>query len=184
MVKTNKRIKMISAMIVGVVFILAVLLALIISGVTRMKKTELTFSTDHMEVLYDGTPVTNHRWHLISGEVAQGHQLSVTVTGEQTEVGRSPNTVEIVITDQSGVDVTGDYKIHYALGTLKVNPREITITSASAEKVYDGIALTAPEFEITSNYERALVMGHTAEVKLEGIISPPVMITSFLRSTR
>ena len=162
---------MIAAMVVGVIFILAILLALILTGVTQLKQTELIFSTGSMEAVYDGTPLTNHTWHLVAGQVKKGHQLSATVTGERTNVGESHNTIDIQILDEAGADVTGDYRISYKLGTLKVNPRVITVTSEAAEKIHDGMPLQNPKYTITSEYSRALVLDHTANVDIIGKIS-------------
>ena len=47
-----------------------------------------------------------------------------------------------VVLDAQGNDVTSQFKIDYVPGALEVNPRQVVLTSASAEKPYDGTPLT------------------------------------------
>ena len=73
----------------------------------------------------------------------------------------------MVITDESGNDVTYMYKINGIYGILKVLPREITITAASAEVSYGSVA-QIDGYTITSAYESALADGQTETVTVEG----------------
>ena len=65
----------------------------------------------------------------------------VTATGSQTAVGSSENTYTI----EWGTAKAENYTVSESLGTLTVtaNDTAVTLTAASAEKVYDGTALTA-----------------------------------------
>ena len=74
------------------------------------------------EKVYDGTPLTEDRFDLIGGTLAEGDSLvRVTVEGFQTRVGRSDNVItDVRISDREGNDVTGCYAIETIAGTLKV----------------------------------------------------------------
>ena len=76
---------------------------------------------------------------------------SVSVVGEQTEVGSSDNVPSsAVIRNANGEEVTDCYDINYVNGTLTVLPlNTIEITAASDEKVYDGTELTNAGYELT-----------------------------------
>jgi hypothetical protein len=50
---------------------------------------------------------------------------------------------ELIIKDGTGNNVTGKLNITYKNGKIIVNPASYTIETYSAEKVYDGSALTA-----------------------------------------
>ena len=52
------------------------------------------------------------------------------------------------IVNADGLDVTKELKIKYVDDVIRVNPRSITVTSASATKQYDGTPLTANSFVI------------------------------------
>ena len=87
-------------------------------------QSEIYIETGSAEKVYDGEELILDEWGLKSGyKLADGHILAVVCVGSQTEVGDSPNHVnkfQTKIFDASGNDVTKNYKIDYALGTLKV----------------------------------------------------------------
>ena len=96
---------------------------------------------------YDGMALTNNTYTHI-GNLLSGDYLDVTVTGSQTDAGSSKNEVTQVKimrgTGATAVDVTGSYVIGAPIdGTLTVNKIAVTVTTGSASKVYDSIALTA-----------------------------------------
>ncbi len=161
--KRTKLLNLISSMLMGVVFMIAILLVMVLSGAISIQRTELVFSTASSSAVYDGKPLTNHKWELISGELKAGHRVNVTFTGKQTDVGESENSIKVKILDAADADVTGDYIINYNLGKLKVSPRTVTVTSASASKLYDGTPLMNPEYEISQ-----IIPGHKAVVLVIG----------------
>ncbi|MBQ8448835.1 MAG: transglutaminase domain-containing protein [Clostridia bacterium] len=161
--KRTKLLNIISSMLIGVIFMIVMLLVMVISGVITVKRTQLLFSTESATAVYDGKPLTNHTWHLESGELKAGHKISVVFTGEQTSAGESDNTIQVQIFDAANADVTGDYSISYRLGSLKVTPRTLSVKSEGATKAYDGTMLTNSKYEVNS-----LVPGHTALVVVTG----------------
>lgn len=81
----------------------------------------LVFESDSDVKSYDGTPLVNRNWTLVSGELKSGHSANVTVTGSQTAVGSSDNTFTVKIVNNSGDDVTDKYEdIICKFGTLTV----------------------------------------------------------------
>ena len=145
----------------------------VIAGTLSVKHRAITLTADSAEKDFDGTPLTKESFTVTSGTLVTGHEATATVTGSQTAVGSSPNkigaaSVKIMDGDK---DVTAQYSILLAEGTLTVkgpdSPIALTITMKSAEKAYDGKALTSKEYEITSG---ALAEGDTlvmGEVKGE-----------------
>ena len=121
-------------MLVGVIFMIAMIAVMIFSGAVSLQRTEITFSTESASAVYDGKPLTNHKWKLSAGELKKGHRAQVTVTGSQTAPGESENSLQVKILDAAGADVTSDYTINYSFGKLKVTPRALTVTSKGAEK--------------------------------------------------
>ena len=123
-----------------------------ISGTLEVTKKPITITAVSAEKVYDGTALTEAGYTstgLADGDVFDG----MTVTGSQTKVGESdnvPSAAKIVRPTEDGdvVDVNDNYTITYANGTLKVTQRELTVTAASAEKVYDGTALTKESYTV------------------------------------
>ena len=97
-----------------------------------------------------------------------GFTVSATVSGSQTDAGSSANTItSYTIYDASGNDVTDQFpEVTLQSGTLTVDPAEVTITTGSAEKEYDGTPLTSSEASISG-----LVDGETATVEAIGSIT-------------
>lgn len=166
----SKLINLLCAIVIGLVLTIGTLIALFAGGVLGGSRPTLSFSTYSATALYDGTPLTNHGWDLMSGAVDSGHEISVSFTGSQTNVGESDNVMTVTVTDELGTDVTEDYKIKYTYGKLRVNPRSITVTSLGASKNYDGMPLSYDRYTITST-DKGLVTGHRAEVKITGSIT-------------
>jgi len=161
--KRTRLLNIVCSMLVGVIFMIAMLLVMVLSGAVSIQRTDLVFSTGSASAMYDGKPLTNHRWDLEFGALKPGHEAVVEVTGEQTSAGESSNTIKVQIIDAVGADVTGDYNISYNLGRLEVKPKPVSVTSYDATKVYDGSALTNSKYDISG-----LVSGHSANVVITG----------------
>ena len=78
--------------------------------------------------------------------LAEGDRIeSVEISGSEVNAGEYtgklvPSNAKII--NAAGEDVTGSYEIEYKPGTLTINKRAVTLTSASDSKVYDGTPLT------------------------------------------
>ena len=119
---------------------------------------KITVTTAGAEKIYDGTPLTKEGYEIDSGSLCDGHSLSVSYTGKQTDAGTSFNTVDVKVTDASGEDVTKNYSIEVKAGQLTVTPKTLSVRSGSAKKQYDGKPLVKESFELV---EGELVSGHT-----------------------
>jgi hypothetical protein len=82
---------------------------------------EITLKAGDAEKKYDGTELICNEIELVDGELVSGHKINFfVVTGTQTAVGRSENSIQkVLICDQSGNDVTKNYAIKYENGRLK-----------------------------------------------------------------
>jgi len=101
-------------------------------------KAPLSITTESAEKVYDGTALTagGNLAGLVGGETA-----TINVTGSQTDVGAGINTYSL---SWDGTAKETNYELaSETLGELTVTPAPLSITTESAEKVYDGTALTA-----------------------------------------
>ena len=119
--------------------------------VTNDEKADrvITVKANPAEKVYDGTPLTNRDFQ-VTGDFLNSDAVDraqVQVTGSQTFVGSSKNTVDAssVHIMNGKVDVTEAYTIKTEDADLTVTAQPITLTADSASKVYDGTPLTASE---------------------------------------
>ncbi len=118
-------------------------------GLLQMYSYEIELVTSNDSKTYDGTALTNSTW-IINGTLDANHHVeTVNFTGSQLDVGASENTAEIVIFDDLGNDVTSLYSVTTNFGNLIVSPLQITITSDTASKTFDGTPLTADGYTVT-----------------------------------
>ncbi len=103
---------------------------------------------------YDGKNFTSYdleRYTILSGALKEGHRLAVSFeTGKYAvQPGTYKNSIKACkIYDQQGRDVTDQYNISRADGTLQILRRKITIATGSASKQYDGEPLTCDRYWI------------------------------------
>lgn len=132
------------------------------AGTLTVVKRQVTIKAKGAEKEYDGTALTSAGYYasnpanafeivnaaadsgLVSGESVNAGAL--TYSGSITHVGTADTmpsgTGKVIQKTDSGEDVTKNYDITYEKGTLKITQRALEITAGSAEKVYDGTALT------------------------------------------
>lgn len=117
--------------------------SLVISPISAV----ITITADSDSKPYDGTELTNDNYTFTQGVLVNGDILHVVVKGSVTDVDEGEVVNKItryyVTTGDGGRDVTKNYTFEEPVnGTLKITPREITLTSGSDEKIYDGTPLT------------------------------------------
>ena len=135
-------------------------------GTLKINYRQLIIQSGSTVKTYDGRPLTYNKWQIISGSVVKGHRLTANVTGTQTDVGESSNTMVVRITDSKGNDVTSlGYQITLQNGSLRVTPRRITITSESATAIYTGKPFKYP---YVSYLDSSLVLNHTVSYECTG----------------
>jgi len=116
--------------------------------------TTIIVTANSASKTYDGTALTDSGY-TVTGTLAAGDYFaSVTVEGTITNVGDAANEVtDWMVRNQAGDDVTGCYSGIRAGndGTLSITPREVTLTSASCSKAYDGTPLTDSGVTVTGS---------------------------------
>ncbi len=119
-------------------------------GTLEVTAATLTITAASDSKVYDGKALTKNSY--TNTDLATGDAIeSVTITGSQTAVGKSDNVPSAaVIKNAAGDEVTANYAITYANGTLEVSAATVTITAASDSKVYDGTALTKNSYTNTA----------------------------------
>ena len=93
-------------------------------GYVSVTPRVITIRTSDGSKVYDGTPLTNDAWEVVSiTKPLEHHEIIVAVSGTRTEIGESKNEIaEIIITDtqDNGREVTHNYEIQMQLGALTV----------------------------------------------------------------
>ena len=105
--------------------------------VTKNSAT-VTFTAGSASKTYDGTALTSAG--VTETGLPDGLTYQATASGTITDAGSVANKVATYkILDASGNDVTANFTdIQTTNGTLTVSPRQVTLTSASDSKTYDG----------------------------------------------
>ena len=155
---TKKIIIITGSALIGLIAILAIIFAMIATGSIEVEQKTIVFSSASAETVYSGETLTAKSWEITSGELREGHTANVIVSGSQTTVGTSPNTISATIVDSNGADVSDYYKIEYQPGSLKVFHRPLQILSNSATKTFDGTPLSCHSYTIASG---TLPAGHS-----------------------
>ena len=130
-------------------------------GTLTVTKREIKVITETSSFVYDDT--AHYDENCSADNLVEGHSLLVVSHTKITNVNKSDteNILEVkVVSDEK--DKTDNYLITYSYGKLTVTPRPITITTGSAEKVYDDTPLTCSEYTTNSGKEpdKGLVKGH------------------------
>ena len=165
MVKT-KWIYIIGSIIIGFISVIGVFFGLAATGVISTEQAKIVIASSSAEKVYDGSALVSTEWSIVDGELKQGHVANVVVTSSLRDVGECENLFTVTINDHVGADVTDDYKIEMQAGTLKVNPRPITVITKSAEKVYDGLPLVRTDWELSQ--DTTIVEGQSLRVHVTG----------------
>ena len=157
------------------------------SQTLKIAKAPLHVVTPSATKAYDGTPLTysgeggaydftDVEWMLEAGQLDQYDGPTVlydlfdsfdgewfTVTGSQTEIGRSYNTVEF--TDEVWRELQKNYDVEMHLGTLTVKAPEDTlaILAPSGSKMYDGKPMDLTNAQIIVD---GLPEGFTVQAKV------------------
>lgn len=131
-------------------------------GVLIVIPRPVTLTSASDSKTYDGTPLEKHEVNVSKGNFVNGEGVAYKFSGSQKDAGSSDNAYEIDW-DKSTAK-KDNYKIENKFGTLTINPRTLTITTASASKTYDGNDLTEPNgYSIDG-----LVKGETLNFSITG----------------
>ena len=108
-----------------------------------MNENEIVVTTKHSSYTYDGLA---HGTEVTVSNLPKGYFLdkatsSATATDVTTAIEATCDT--LVIKNAEGKDVTNNLKITKVPGSITITPATLTVTTPSANKVYDGTPLTA-----------------------------------------
>lgn len=113
----------------------------------NISKRSVLLSSATDQKVYDGAALTNDGVEVspISDGWIDGEGATYTVTGSQLDAGSSKNNFTYELNQNTLAD---NYMITLDSGILTVTPieTEIIVTAADAEKYYDGLALTQPDY--------------------------------------
>lgn len=120
-------------------------------GYLTVRAIPITISTDSKSAPYSGESISAPGWKQTKGQLLKGHRITVTNDTVLQDVGSIPNEAAVTVLDENGADVTHLYDIGFDLGILEIHPIPLTITTESAEKVYDGTELRCTKWKLTEN---------------------------------
>lgn len=128
------------------------------TGILSVSARPITLQAGSAAKEYDGTPLRENSFEVLSGELVETHLISADVLGEITDAGVTENILKTTIRNAEGTDVTANYSITELSGTLTVTPREMILQSGSDSKIYDTTPLVKEEYTILQG---ELVEGQT-----------------------
>lgn len=144
-------------------------------GTVKVTPRPICIAIELAEKVYDATPLTSTAFTVkpvppLPFALVEGHRVTdVKTQGSQTDVGSSKNLYLSCRVTDGERDVTGNYAPEGTTGTLTVTPRPITVSSGSAQKVYDGTPLVCHD-PITVS-EGSLVADHYLDMHATGSIT-------------
>ena len=112
------------------------------NGKFTITKRDVTITSKSAEKMYDGSELIKREIEVTGEGFVKNEGVTCIYTGTQTQVGSSENFFSYKVKDNTNAD---NYNIKTANGTLTVTKRDVTLTSASTEKTYDGKPLTKEE---------------------------------------
>ncbi|MFV0412738.1 MAG: InlB B-repeat-containing protein [Oscillospiraceae bacterium] len=105
---------------------------------TFESKTGITVTADTASREYNGTALTKGTATVTAGALKAGHTLEVSMTAASTitNAGSTANTLASVKILSGTTDVTAQYNITPAAGTLTINKKQASISVNAASKTY------------------------------------------------
>ncbi|MGM9619258.1 MAG: S-layer homology domain-containing protein [Oscillospiraceae bacterium] len=138
----------------------------------RTDKYEITVEANSGTATYDGQA------HSVSGFktlefTANGQKytvsgLSASASGTDAGTYTVAITGNAVVKDSDSIDVTSQFIVTTANGTLTINKRSVTLTSETASKEYDGTALTRPDVTVGGD---GFVAGEVSNIRATGTVT-------------
>ena len=155
-------------------------------GYMKVNPAKVTITAESANKAYDGTALTQPEFKVEGLAEGDTHEFAVVMTADSTitNKGTQPNVIATVddVTVAAGEETAvGNYLVTTVDGTLKITPKAVTITAKDANKVYDGTALTQPEFTVEGlaegdTHEFAVVM--TADSTITNVGTKPNVIAT------
>lgn len=139
---------------------------------------------------YDGKSHEKNEFSVTSGleklkDINSNLKVDASVSGSVVNVkdkGENKITdVKIMLGDKDVTDQFESDVISRINGTLTINPRNVTLTSESATKKFDGKPLTKPEVKVAGD---GFVEGEVSDVKATGTITKVGNVTNTIEFTK
>lgn len=131
-------------------------------GLLRVTRQSLSVAIGDKEVVYNGEKVIFDDYILQRGALAKGHKIGAAASVGVIKPGAvNSSALTPAVYDAFGNDVTKNYDISFAMGTVQVIPRPLVVRACSETKAYDGKPLFASRVEIASG---SLIAGHEIRV--------------------
>ena len=141
-------------------------------GSLTITKRDVTLTSASGSKVYDGTALTKPEVTVTGDGFVTGEVTDIKATGTITDFGEVTNT----ITYNEGANFKADnYEITTTEGKLTITKRSVTLTSETANKVYDGTPLTKPEVTVTGD---GFVTGEVTDIKATGTITDVGTVTN------
>lgn len=135
-------------------------------GQLVIEKRKVTLTSEGGSKVYDGTPLTKPEVQ-IEGSFVDGEVLGIVAQGTVTHVSEGEVTNTIFF-NRSPDFKDSNYNIVQNEGKLWITPRQVTLTSETASKPYDGDPLTKPDVTVTGD---GFVKGEVSDIKAEGTVT-------------
>ena len=133
-------------------------------GELKIEPRKVTLTSGSGSKVYDGKPLTKPEV-TCEDAVFKSEVTEIKATGSITDFGEVTNT----ITYNEGANFKADnYEITTTEGKLTITKRSVTLTSETANKVYDGTPLTKPEVTVTGD---GFVTGEVTDIKATGTVT-------------
>lgn len=135
-------------------------------GKLVIEKRNVTLISETASKEYDGAPLTKPEVQ-IEGSFVDGEVLGIVAQGTVTHVSEGEVTNTIFF-NRSPDFKDSNYNIVQNEGKLWITPRQVTLTSETASKPYDGTELKKPEVTVTGD---GFVDGEVAGIAAEGKVT-------------
>ena len=135
-------------------------------GQLVIEKRKVTLTSEGGSKVYDGAPLTKPEVQ-IEGSFVDGEVLGIVAQGTVTHVSDGEVTNTIFFNPGANFKES-NYNIVKNEGKLWITPRQVTLTSETASKEYDGTALTRPVVAVTGD---GFVDGEVAGIAAEGKVT-------------
>ena len=150
----------------------------------RKQKYEITVTAKSGEAKYTGESHTleglKETKFTVDGNEYTVSGLSAKVTGTDADSYTSKVTGTAVVKDKAGKDVTAQFTVNTANGTLTISPRSVTLTSQGKSREYNGKALELPEVTVEGD---GFVNGEVTDIKATGSITRVGKVTNKITYT-
>ena len=135
---------------------------------TWVEKTEITLEAKVDTKTYNGQVQTLEGFKntTVNGYTVSG--LTAKTSGKDAQVYSNTVIEGTATVEKDGVDVTDKVVVNIVPGQLTINPRQVTLTSETASKEYDGTPLTKPDVTVGDD---GFVDGEVSDIHATGSVT-------------